>query len=60
MTISGEAQILLNPMSVPATKTSTVELTTVPFLQKQTVWSPVLAPLIKLGQSCPIASHLGV
>lgn len=34
MTISGEPQILLNPMRDAAKNTSTVELTTVPFLQK--------------------------
>lgn len=60
MTISGEPQILLNPMSDPAKNTSTVELTTDPFLQKQTLWSSALALLIKLGQSCLIAGHLGV
>ncbi len=37
MTISGELQVLLKPMSVPAKNTSTVELTNVPFLQKQTL-----------------------
>ncbi len=60
MTISGEPQILLNPMSDPAKNTSTVELTTDPFLQKQALWSSALALLIKLGQSCSIAGHLGV
>lgn len=36
MTISGEPQILLKPMSEPAINTSTVEFTTVPFLHKHT------------------------
>lgn len=60
MTISGDLQILLNPMRDAAKNTSTVELTTVPFLQKRTLWSPALALLIKLGQSCSISGHLGV
>lgn len=36
MTISGEPQILLKPMSEPAINTSTVVFTTVPFLKAHT------------------------